>query len=59
MFGKRSTASDLLLDRPAKAAERPAADKAAPAAASAPPPRGVRAGPSPSAGRARPTNITT
>jgi pilus assembly protein CpaF len=32
MFGKRSTASDLLLDRPAKAAEIAAAEKATPPA---------------------------
>src|SRR5262245_52607319 len=35
MFGKRSTASDMLLDRPAKPAETKAVEKAAPAAAPA------------------------
>jgi hypothetical protein len=37
MFGKRSTASDLLLDRPAKVTEVAAAEKATPA----PAPRGA------------------
>ena len=36
MFGKRSTASDLLLDRPAKAAEIAVAEKATPAAPRSP-----------------------
>jgi pilus assembly protein CpaF len=36
MFGKRSTASDLLLDRPAKTAEIAIAEKATPAAPRAP-----------------------
>ena len=58
MFGKRSTASDLLLDRPAKAAEVAAAEKAAPAAPT-PARRRRRRPPRRRAGRGRPTNITT
>jgi pilus assembly protein CpaF len=46
MFGKRSTASDLLLDRPAKAAE-----VAAPAPVAAPTPRPTVATPAGSSGR--------
>src|SRR5438128_8160345 len=53
MFGKRSTASDLLLDRPAKTVEAPVAKKAAPAASAAPP---VVASREPSAGRPRKTD---
>ena len=48
MFGKRSTASDLLLDRPAKVVEAPVAKKVA-AAAPAPAP----ASRDPSPGRPR------
>ena len=60
MFGKRSTASDLLLDRPAKPAEVAVAAEGR----AAPPPRRPRprAGRRAAAvrrGRARPTNITT
>src|SRR3954470_14508759 len=52
MFGKRSTASDLLLDRPANVKEVAVAEKAA-----APPPRLASSMPgSPSAGRPRKTD---
>jgi pilus assembly protein CpaF len=55
MFGKRSTASDLLLDRPAKTAEIKVAEKkATPAPAAARPP--VVAPSNPSAGRPRKTD---
>ncbi len=66
MFGKRSTASDLLLDRPAKAAEVAAAEKATPPVAGMPmqPAAGARpapivATPASLGVSARPTNITT
>ena len=54
MFGKRSTASDLLLDRPAKAAEIKVAEKATPAPAAARPP--VAAASNPPPGRPRKTD---
>jgi len=48
MFGKRSTASDLLLDRPAKATEVAAAEKATPPVPGMPaPPTGKKAPPTP------------
>jgi pilus assembly protein CpaF len=54
MFGKRSTASDLLLDRPSKPAEVKAAEKATRAAAS---PRPAAMAPvSPPSGRPRKTD---
>ena len=52
MFGKRSTASDLLLDRPPKPAEI-AVEKAAPAA---PARAAVAASPGPSSPRPRKTD---
>jgi pilus assembly protein CpaF len=54
MFGKRSTASDLLLDRPAKTAEIKIAEKATPAPAAARSPVAAPASPSP--GRPRKTD---
>jgi len=54
MFGKRSTASDLLLDRPAKATEVAVAEKAAPAAQSTRAPNVTPATPTP--GRPRKTD---
>ncbi len=56
MFGKRSTASDLLLERPAKPAEVAAAEKAAPltAAQTARPPIAMQGAPTP--GRPRKTD---
>ena len=57
MFGKRSTASDLLLDRPAKAAEVAVAESAAPRRADAARPTVASRLRRPPGG-GRPTNIT-